>query len=186
MKLRYVIPVLAATVFASAAAEAATGYTTERLTMRAGPGREYPRIDSVASNTRVTVHGCVDRYDWCDISRGRQRGWVDGDELVMPFQGRRVKVMQYGPRVNLPVITFRLDNYWDEHYRRASFYRDRDSWRERWRGWSGMPDSDHDGRPNVVDRDDDNDGIRDNRDRDRDGDGVRNNRDRNPNNPNRR
>jgi len=184
MKIRFALPLLAATVIASAAAEAATGYTTERLNLRAGPGREYPTIDAISRNTKVRVYGCLARYHWCDVSRGRMRGWVDGDALVIPYRGRRVALIEYGPRVrDLPIIRFSFDSYWDNHYRRAAFYRDRDSWRERWRGWSR--DQDRDGIPNRFDRDRDGDGIRNNRDRDRDGDGVRNNRDSAPNNPRR-
>jgi len=173
MKMRIAVPLLAAAVLATAAAEAATGFTTERLTMRAGPGRDYPVIQTVSRNTRVTVHGCIQRYDWCDVSRGRARGWVDGDSLTVPYQGRRVRVMEFGPRIQLPMLTFNFDTYWDSNYRRASFYRDRDSWRERWRGWNNMRDQDRDGVPNRFDRD-------------RDGDGRPNNRDNAPNNPNRR
>lgn len=184
MKLRYTLPLIAAALTVSAAAEAATGYTTDRVTLRAGPGRDFPRIDSMNRNVRVQVHGCIDRYDWCDISRGRERGWVSGRDLVIPYQGRRARVADYGPRMRLPVIQFSFDNYWNAHYRGSSFYRDRDNWRGRW--GSGFRDQDRDGIPNGVDRDQDGDRIPDRRDRDRDNDGRPNNRDSAPNNPNRR
>jgi len=210
MKMKLALPLLAATLFASAVAEAAVGYTTSRETMRAGPGRDYPAIDTIGRQTRITVHGCIDRFDWCDVSRGRTRGWIDGSSLVIPYQGRRVRVMEYGPRLQLPTLTFSFDTYWDSHYRRAGFYRDRDSWRDRSRNWTGRRDQDRDGIPNAFDRDRDGDGVRNNvdnrpnipnraaqadqdrdgvpnaRDRDRDGDGRPNNRDDSPNNPNRR
>lgn len=184
MKLRFIVPVLAAAMAISAVAEAATGYTTERLNVRAGPGRDYPTIDTVRRDTKVTVHGCLRRYDWCDVSKGRMRGWVDGDSLVIPYRGRRVGMIEYGPRIQMPIISFNFDSYWDNNYRRASFYRERASWRERWQNWAR--DQDRDGVPNRFDRDRDGDGVRNNVDRDRDGDGVRNNRDDAPNNPNRR
>ncbi len=164
MKLRLIIPTLAAALLVSVAADAATGYTTGRLNLRAGPGRDYPTIEVLRRDTRVTVFGCLDRFDWCDVQRGRQRGWVDGDSLVIPYQGRRVGIIEYGPRLRLPMLTFSFDNYWDTYYRRAGFYRDRDSWRERWRGWSNRVDQDHDGIPNRIDRDRDNDGVPNRRD----------------------
>ncbi len=184
MKIRYALPLLSAAMTVSAVAQAATGYTTERLNLRAGPGRDYPTIVSIGRNAKVTVHGCLNRYDWCDVSKGRTRGWVDGSSLAIPYQGRRVGVVEYGPRVRVPVLTFSFDNYWDNHYRRAAFYHDRDNWRERWRNWTR--DQDHDGVPNRLDRDRDGDGVPNRVDRDRDGDGVRNNRDNAPNNPSRR
>lgn len=74
MKIRYALPLLAAAMTVSAVAQAATGYSTERLNLRAGPGRDCPTIDSIGRNAKVTVHGCLNRYDWCDVSKGRTRG----------------------------------------------------------------------------------------------------------------
>jgi uncharacterized protein YraI len=156
MKAKYLASVLAAAFMLPAAAHAQTAYTADSLTMRAGPGRDYPRIERLSRNSRVFIHGCVDRFDWCDVSRGRLRGWVDGDALMIPYEGRRLRVLEYGPRLDVPVISFRFDNYWNDNYRRHSFYRDRDRWRE-YR--SARRDQDFDGVPNRVDRDRDGDGV---------------------------
>ena len=182
--------VLGAALMASTAASAAVAYLTRPTSLRAGPGGDFPRLDRLPPNARVEILGCVDRFDWCDVRFGRMRGWVDGDNLFVPWQGRRVRVMEYGPRLSLPVISFRFDNYWDEHYRGRPFYRER----ERFRAFA---DRDHDGIPNRFDRtpngrgpnggppgrrDEDHDGIPDRVDRDRDGDGVPNRFDSRPDN----
>lgn len=179
-RARTLVPLVALAVAIPAIAHAAPGYTDSRVAMRAGPGYDYPRVTDLGRNTRVNIHGCIRRYDWCDVSVRGVRGWVPSDELLFRYRGRPVRVVEYGPRISLPMLTFSFDTYWDDNYRRSSFYRDRDRWRDYWRR-----DQDRDGVPNRVDRDRDGDGIRNNRDRDRDGDGVRNRNDPAPNNPRR-
>ncbi len=163
-RARTMAPIAALAIAAPAIAHAATGFTDGRTVMYAGPGDDYPRVETLRNNTPVRIHGCIARYDWCDVSVGRMHGWVEGDDLKMRYRGRPVTVEGYGPRMSLPTLTFRFDSYWDNNYRRSGFYRDRNNWRER-----AMRDQDRDGVPNRIDRD-------------RDGDGTPNRRDRAPNN----
>ncbi len=165
MKKFLISAVLGAAMLVPALAKAEVAFTSDSMIVRAGPGHDYPRIDRLPPNMRVRLYGCIDRFDWCDVSFGGIRGWVDGERLFVPYQGRRVRVIEYGPRLSLPLVSFGFDSYWDEHYRRHGFYRERDHWRS-------FRDRDHDGVPNRFDRD-------------RDGDGVPNRFDRQPNNPRR-
>jgi uncharacterized protein YraI len=158
----------AVTVLLTATAvDAATGVAARRLSLHAGPGNDYPRIDRIPRDARVAVHGCIRAYDWCDVTFRGHRGWVDGDSLAIFDGRRRLVIREYGARYNVPVVTFGFGDYWDSHYRGRPFYRDRDHWNQRAR------------------RDQDRDGVPDRFDRDRDGDGVRNRRDSAPNNPRR-
>ena len=204
-RARYDAPALALAMAIPAAAQAAPGYTDSRVALRAGPGGEYPRIVTLDRNTRVNIVGCIRRYDWCEVSMRGVRGWVPADELMFRYRGRPVRVMEYGPRMSLPTLTFSFDTYWDNNYRGSNFYRDRDRYRQVWsrdQDRDGIPnrfDRDRDGdgvrnnrdpQPNSpgvnrVDRDLDNDGISNDRDSDRDGDGVRNRKDDAPSNPRR-
>jgi len=161
----YVAPILAASLAFPTLVQAAPGFTDTRVQLRAGPSMDFPRVATLTRNTRVNIHGCIARYRWCDVSVRGIRGWIPGDDLRFRYQGRPVRVIEYGPRIALPTLTFRFDSYWDDNYRRSSFYRDRNQWRDRYHR-----DHDRDGVPNRFDRD-------------RDGDGVRNRHDRAPNNP---
>lgn len=172
--------VAALTMALPAEAQAAPGYTESRVALRAGPGYDYPRVSNLGRNTRVNIHGCIRRFDWCDVSVRGVRGWMPADELYYRYQGRPVRVVEYGPRIALPTLVFSFDSYWNDNYRGSGFYRDRNRYRQVW-----SRDQDRDGVPNRFDRDRDGDGVRNNRDRDRDGDGVRNRNDRAPNNPRR-
>ncbi len=202
-RARYALPFAALAMAIPAVAQAAPGVTDSRVALRAGPGSDYPRVVTLNRNTRVNIHGCIRRYDWCDVTARGIRGWVPADEVMLRYQGRPVRVREYGPRVSLPTLSFTFDTYWTDNYRRSNFYRDRDRYRQVWsrdQDRDGVPnqfDRDRDGdgirnnrdrnpnnpRDSRVDRDLDNDGVRNSRDRDRDGDGVANVRDRNPNNP---
>ncbi|MBL8628545.1 MAG: SH3 domain-containing protein [Rhodospirillaceae bacterium] len=184
MNFKFLTPLttIAALAFAPTTAHAVTGFTDDSTSLRAGPGRDYPRIARLPRNVRLEVHGCLRRYDWCDVSFRGARGWIDADDVKVAFRNSRGYIREYGTSFDVPLITFSFDWYWDKHYRGQRFYRDRASWRERSRGW--YRDQDGDGVPNRYDRDQDGDGIRNSRDRDVDGDGIRNKRDPNPNRPN--
>jgi uncharacterized protein YraI len=111
--------------------------TTEPANLRAGPAFDFPVVDSIPDDARVTVHGCVSAYRWCDVSWRDARGWVAGDELAYFYQQRYVPVVEYGPRIGLPVVVFSFDTYWDRHYRGRPFYGERTRWRTVWRDRDG-------------------------------------------------
>ncbi len=126
------------------AASALTAVTTEPVALRAGPAADFPIVDSIPDDARVNVHGCVRAYLWCDVSWRDARGWVRGDDLSYFYQQSYVPVIEYGPRIGLPVVVFGFDSYWDRHYRGRPWYGERTRWRSAWR------DHDHrDGRRDV-------------------------------------
>ena len=118
-------------------ASALTAMTTEPTNLRAGPALDFPVVDSIPDDARVTVHGCVRAYRWCDISWRDARGWVSGDELAYFYQQRYVPVVEYGPRIGLPIVVFSFDTYWDRYYRGRPFYGERTRWRTVWRDRDG-------------------------------------------------
>ncbi|MGQ7792609.1 SH3 domain-containing protein [Faunimonas sp. B44] len=130
------LALLAATLAPAIANAATTAYTTGNVNMRAGPSTQYPRIATVPQGSRVTVYGCTQGYGWCDSAWAGRRGWISGRYLSFAYQGRRVLVPDYGPRIGLPIIGFSLGTYWGRYYRDYDWY---DRW-PRDRGW-------RDGRP---------------------------------------
>jgi len=134
---------VAGLVIGPSLASALSAVTTEPTNLRAGPAFDFPVVDRIPDDARVTVHGCVRAYRWCDISWRDARGWVPGVELAYLDGGRRVTIVEYGPRVRLPIIAFSFDTYWDRYYRGRPFYSERTRWRTVWR------DRDGDGRRNA-------------------------------------
>lgn len=115
---------------APAIASAETAYTNAAVNLRAGPDAGYPRIATLRAGQRVEIHGCINDWSWCDISVGRERGWVSAGYLGSDYRGRRVAVSGYGTQMGLPVLGFVLGTYWDSHYRGRSWYSQRSHWEQ--------------------------------------------------------
>nr|WP_205931901.1 SH3 domain-containing protein [Rhizobium leguminosarum] len=143
-------------MLAPAIAEAAEGYSTANVNMRAGPSTRYPAVAVIPAGSSVEIRGCLSDVNWCDVEFYGGRGWVSGQYVQALYQQRRVYVgPQYYRPLGIPMIRFSVDNYWDRYYRNRDFYRDRDR-------WSRGPDYYYRDRDNR-----DRDRDRDNRDRDR-------------------
>nr|WP_206679689.1 SH3 domain-containing protein [Rhizobium changzhiense] len=153
--------------------QAAEGYSTANVNMRAGPSTRYPAVAVIPAGSSVEIRGCLSDVNWCDVEFYGGRGWVSGQYVQALYQQRRVYVgPQYYRPLGIPMIRFSVDNYWDRYYRNRDFYRDRDR-------WSRGPDYYYRDRDNR-----DRDRDRDNRDRDRnwrERDGDRDGRDRDRN-----
>jgi uncharacterized protein YraI len=97
-------------------------FTTQAVNLRAGPDRGFPLVSWLQGGTPVTVFGCLNGWHWCDVGVGFNRGWVYGRFLALPFGGQQVLIMNSGPRMGVPVVTFSTGPYWSTHYRGRSWY----------------------------------------------------------------
>ena len=131
-------------------AQAAEGYSTANVNMRAGPSTRYPAVAVIPAGSPVEIRGCLSDVNWCDVEFYGGRGWVSGQYVQVLYQQRRIYVgPQYYRPLGIPVIRFSVDNYWDRYYRNRDFYRERDR-------WSRGPDyyyRDRDNRDRARDRD---------------------------------
>lgn len=133
----------ASAAFALGAASPAFAYTNATTTtavyLRTGPDFAYPPAVVLPYGTPVVVLGCLNGWQWCDVTWGPHRGWVYGSYLATYWQNRPAPWYYAAPRYNVPIITFNFGPYWDSHYRHRDFYRHRDRWdrwdhgRRRWR-----------------------------------------------------
>jgi uncharacterized protein YraI len=100
--------------------------TLRPVNVRAGPDRSFPVVTPLNPNTPVHIFGCLSGWVWCDVASGRSRGWVQSSYLNSFFRDRT------------PVITFSVESYWDEHYRRRPWYSQRSKWLN-WQAPTGHP-----------------------------------------------
>ncbi|MDP9807337.1 uncharacterized protein YraI [Rhizobium tibeticum] len=120
----------AALLLAPAIAEAAEGFATANVNMRAGPSTQYPAVTVIPAGESVEIHGCLADVPWCDVEFYGGRGWVAGRYVQALYQSRRVYVgPEYYRPLGIPTVVFSVGNYWDRNYRNRDFYRDRDRWR---------------------------------------------------------
>ncbi|MEP7299092.1 MAG: SH3 domain-containing protein [Burkholderiales bacterium] len=123
---------LSAALLAPVAAVAQQAQTTKWVHLRAGPAREYPLVLQLPPATPVAVQGCMSDFSWCDVTTpDNSRGWVYAGNLVYPYQNGNVTIIEYGPRIGLPVVTFVLGAYWGSYYRQRPWYGDWNRW-DRW------------------------------------------------------
>jgi uncharacterized protein YraI len=117
-------------LLAPAIAQAAEGFSTANVNMRAGPSTAYPAVAVIPAGESVEIYGCLADAPWCDVEFYGGRGWVHGRYVQAVYRERRVYVgPEYYRPLGIPVVVFSFGNYWDRHYRNRDFYRDRDRWR---------------------------------------------------------
>jgi uncharacterized protein YraI len=116
-----------------ALAQAADGYVTDNVNLRAGPDPSYPLVDQLPAGTEVDVQGCTDGWEWCDVINANDgsRGWIAGNFIQYEYQDQPVLLPEYGAQIGIPIVTFVIGSYWDHYYRGRPFYRDRDDWYRR-------------------------------------------------------
>lgn len=112
-----------------AAAQAQYAQTASWVNLRAGPGRDYPLVVSFAPGVPISVQGCIEGYSWCDvIGLGGERGWIYAGKIVYPYQAVYVPVIQYGPVIGIPIVTFVIGSYWGDYYRYRPWYGNMHRW----------------------------------------------------------
>jgi uncharacterized protein YraI len=107
---------------------AAEGFVGADISLQAGPDAEYPSIVELAAGTPVQIEGCIDGYTWCDVVTGDQRGWIPGAFLEQIYGDQPVIIVDYGPRIGIPVVSFSVGIYWDRYYHNRPFYAQREQW----------------------------------------------------------
>lgn len=120
-------------------AAAQTAVTTGAVTVRAGPSAGFPPVTTLMGGTSVAVVGCEASWRWCDVSAGRERGWISSRYLSYTFKGNKVTILSGGPHLELPLVEFSLASYWNEHYQGRVFFARQAHYQRRWDGRAPAP-----------------------------------------------
>ena len=131
MKLRALF-IAAAVLLMPTAALAAPGIVTTTVSLRAGPGEGFPKVDRIPGGARVNIHGCLRGTAWCDVSWSDDRGWVSSQYLEYLYRNRYVYLPDYVDEIDVPVVPFVLTSYWSSHYAGRPWYQRRAYWSGYW------------------------------------------------------
>ena len=123
---------VAAVLLATPAAFAAPGMITTSVDLRAGPSEEFPVVNRLPGGVPVEIYGCIRRALWCDVSWGRERGWVAAQYLDYFYDGRYVALPSYVDALDVPVASFVLTSYWSSYYFGRPWYRRHAWWNRHW------------------------------------------------------
>lgn len=127
------VAILAALPMAS---HAVLAYAAKEVNMRAGPAREYPVVATLWPGQALSVEACLGDYRWCDVVVGPNRGWVYAGNIVYPYQGTNVPLINYGALLGIGVTAFFVGSYWDNYYVGRPWYPQRGYWAARpWPGY---------------------------------------------------
>ncbi|CFX11935.1 Ligand-binding protein SH3 [Candidatus Filomicrobium marinum] len=116
-------------VLASAAAQAAPGFSTANVNLRTGPDIDFPAIDVIPEGDDVEIMGCLDDESWCEVLWDGDRGWVFSEYLAFDGPGGYVSLLDVGPAAyHVPFVTFAARSYWDRYYVGRPWYSERARW----------------------------------------------------------
>lgn len=81
MQKRFVATVLISMSLAPAAMAQTSATVSTDLNVRSGPGVQHPVIGAIMVGEDVSVLGCIDSANWCQVTSGAMEGWAYGDYL---------------------------------------------------------------------------------------------------------
>src|SRR5215469_5818885 len=116
LRIVLVVVSLVGAGWTSTAAAQTTAAVTTSVHMRAGPSTFYPSVAMLLRGQFVTVFGCEQGFNWCDVQVGLNRGWVDAAFLQVASPGGPVPIATGGVSLGIAVSPFVLNNYWSSFY----------------------------------------------------------------------
>ena len=98
------------TASSSTATSGTTAIAATELNLRAGPGPEMEIIDVIPADGEVTVEGCLDASNWCEVSLDGTTGWAYGDYLTVQTAEAPEPVVLYENRAELEIASVTYDD----------------------------------------------------------------------------
>lgn len=94
-----VASLLASTAFAETSASAMT-----ELNLRAGPGPVHDILGVIPEGGSVSVLGCLEAANWCEVSYDGTQGWAYGEYLETEIEAKPVALTAPEARTRVTVV----------------------------------------------------------------------------------
>jgi uncharacterized protein YraI len=105
-KLKLMIAGGAFALMAGYANAAMVATTASDLSVRSGPGEDYPEVGLATRGSEAVLDGCIDGSAWCRVEVNGLRGWANADYLNVMYEGAPVILRERRADVNVPVVTY--------------------------------------------------------------------------------
>jgi uncharacterized protein YraI len=107
MTKRSLLAMTAAGLLAAAPALAQVSATAATdLNLRAGPAGDQQILAVIPANGAVTVDGCLETANWCQVNFEGTTGWAYGEYLNATAQDQQVVVIENRDVLSVPAVTF--------------------------------------------------------------------------------
>lgn len=80
--------------------------TASDLSVRSGPGEDYPEVGLATRGSDAVLDGCIDGSAWCRVEVNGLRGWANADYLNVMYEGAPVILRERRSEINVPVVTY--------------------------------------------------------------------------------
>lgn len=91
------------------AAEAAAGTMAKAgtdLNMRSGPGVQHEVVSVIPGGADVSVAGCIDAANWCEVTHDGTTGWAYGDYLAAQVGEEFQPIYPNRQQLNIAVVEY--------------------------------------------------------------------------------
>lgn len=105
-KLKLLIAGSALVLMSGYANAAMVATTADDLSVRSGPGEEYPEVGLATRGSDAVLDGCMEGSSWCRIEVNGLRGWANADYLNVMYEGAPVILEQRRSDLDVPVVTY--------------------------------------------------------------------------------
>ena len=85
---------IAAVALSNSASAAIVAIATTSLSVRSGPGPQYPLVGAIPDKGRATIIGCIEGSLWCQVSFNGRQGWAYSKYLTATLSGRSLVVSE--------------------------------------------------------------------------------------------
>ncbi len=80
--------------------------TASDVSVRSGPGEDYPELGLATRGSNAVLDGCMNGSSWCRIEVNGLRGWAHADYLNVMYEGSPVILEQRRSDISVPVVTY--------------------------------------------------------------------------------
>lgn len=105
-KLKLLIASSALVLMSGYANAAMVATTADDLSVRSGPGEEYPEVGLATRGSDAVLDGCMEGSSWCRVEVNGLRGWANAAYLNVVYEGAPVILEQRRSDLDVPVVTY--------------------------------------------------------------------------------